>query len=322
MAVTAFTSPGNSPEITLLNVSRLFTRLEHNLLSPASELHNLRRSELQRMRVAKLSLQNVEYARTLLSELERSLPQMKVLDRRHEAQSEIARDRQLLKRMQAVLDEETHADEHETDDVDVDAEWNDLLAKPVTGKTITSSEPQSEVNHAINNDGAISSPLATLPSVTSTPTPTATSLPIPSSTLRSRTRDPSTTPALDTAMSTARTTGGKPNEKFVSAEQAISAQRLEQEDLTSSLLSLAGQLKASSHAFHSTLENEKSVLDRAVTGIDKTSSTMEAAGQRMGMLRKMTEGKGWWGRMMLYAWIFGLWVVALLIVFIGPKLRF
>jgi hypothetical protein len=49
---------------------------------------------------------------------------------------------------------------------------------------------------------------------------------------------------------------------------------------------------------------------------------MEAAGKRMGLLKRMSEGKGWWGRIMLYAWIGGLWVVAILLVFVGPKLRF
>lgn len=49
---------------------------------------------------------------------------------------------------------------------------------------------------------------------------------------------------------------------------------------------------------------------------------MEAAEKRMGLLRRMTEGKGWWGRMMLYAWIVAGWVLAILIVFAGPKLRF
>jgi len=53
MAVTAFPS-GDSPELTLLNVARLFTRLEHNLLSPGSELRTLRGSEFQRMRVTKV----------------------------------------------------------------------------------------------------------------------------------------------------------------------------------------------------------------------------------------------------------------------------
>lgn len=85
---------------------------------------------------------------------------------------------------------------------------------------------------------------------------------------------------------------------------------------------MASQLKSHSQTFQETLENEKDALERAALGMDKTSSTMEAAGKRMGMLRRMTEGKGWWGRMMLYAWIFGLWIVAILIVFVGPKLRF
>jgi len=63
-------------------------------------------------------------------------------------------------------------------------------------------------------------------------------------------------------------------------------------------------------------------MDRAVRGLDKNTTGMEAAGKRMGLLKRMSEGKGWWGRMMLYAWIAGLWVVAILLVFVGPKLRF
>lgn len=52
MAVTAF--PG-SPDHTLLNVARLFTRLEHNLLSPGADRRALQQSEYQRMRVNKVS---------------------------------------------------------------------------------------------------------------------------------------------------------------------------------------------------------------------------------------------------------------------------
>lgn len=54
MAVNFFPDTGESPVLTLLNVSRLFTRLEHNLLSPGSELRTLRKSEFQRMRVTKV----------------------------------------------------------------------------------------------------------------------------------------------------------------------------------------------------------------------------------------------------------------------------
>jgi len=92
--------------------------------------------------------------------------------------------------------------------------------------------------------------------------------------------------------------------------------------MTASLLQMARQLKESSHRFSTSLEGEREVLDRTAQGLDRNAMGMERAGERMGMLRRMTEGKGWWGRMMIYAWIAGLWVVVLVIVFVLPKLRF
>lgn len=156
------------------------------------------------------------------------------------------------------------------------------------------------------------------PDPTPTPTPTPTPAPTttteaPTSTLRNRHNpQPTTTPKQSSQDQTRTQT----------TEQALSTDRLEQETLTDSLLSLATQLKSSSTAFHASLENEKSVLDRAVNGLDATTASMNAAEKRMGMLRKMTEGKGWWGRMLLNLWIVALWVVAILIVFVGPKFRF
>lgn len=102
----------------------------------------------------------------------------------------------------------------------------------------------------------------------------------------------------------------------------MSHNRAEQENLTNSLLGMAKQLKEQTIHFGNTLEGDKSILDRAVQGLDKSTLGMEAAGQKMGTLRRMTEGKGWWARMRLYALIFGLWVAAFLIVFVGPKIRF
>lgn len=241
---------------------------------------------------------------------------MKQLDRRHEAQAEIARDRQLLKRIQSVLDEEDTRveDNAEAEDLE-DDEWKELFSKP-TAEVIPApaqTQPRVQIDQVRNKK--IQEPeTATAPSTTTkSPAPAATT---PPSILRNR-------HAHETPQDTAKATGRNTSpSKLESTEGALTSDRMEQEDLTSSLLSLASQLKASSHSFQATLENEKSVLDRAVTGIDKTSTTMEAAGQRMGMLRKMSEGKGWWGRMMLYGWIFGLWLVAVLIVLIGPKLRF
>lgn len=152
------------------------------------------------------------------------------------------------------------------------------------------------------------------PAPTHTPAPTtteATPTPPPTSTLRNRHNPQPTTTPKQTSQ-----------DKTHTSEEALSTDRLEQESLTDSLLSLATQLKTSSTAFHASLENEKSVLDRAVNGLDATTASMNAAEKRMGMLRRMTEGKGWWGRMLLNLWIVALWVVAVLIVFVGPKFRF
>lgn len=116
------------------------------------------------------------------------------------------------------------------------------------------------------------------------------------------------------------TTTGDPS--VAQTEAVLSENRAEQEALTTSLLEMAKQLKQQSIHFGNTLEGDKGILDRAVEGLDKNTLGMEAAGQRMGTLRRMTEGRGWWARMKLYGLIFGLWVAAFLIVFVGPKIRF
>lgn len=146
------------------------------------------------------------------------------------------------------------------------------------------------------------------------PPTTATHAPTPTT--------PTTEPTPTTSTLRNRHHPQPPPAETQSKEHSLSAHRHEQEDLTTSLLTLASQLKTSSQSFQSGLEAEKSVLARAVDGIDRTATNMEAAEKRMGLLRRMTEGKGWWGRMMLYAWIVAGWVLAILIVFAGPKLRF
>lgn len=85
---------------------------------------------------------------------------------------------------------------------------------------------------------------------------------------------------------------------------------------------MASALKKSSLKFSSTLDADKELLGKAGEGISKTEQSMEKARGRMGALRRMTEGKGWWGRMMLFAWVYGLMVGLLLLVFLMPKLRF
>lgn len=140
-----------------------------------------------------------------------------------------------------------------------------------------------------------------------------TSQPLVESDLRSR--HPSSKPALS---SFGTSTALPPNP----TAQLLETNSTEQMDLTASMVSLVAQLKSSTLAFSSSLDLDNAALARAQEGLEKNETGLEAAGKRIGLLRRMSEGKGWWGRMMLYAWIGGLWIVAIAIVFVGPKFRF
>lgn len=146
-------------------------------------------------------------------------------------------------------------------------------------------------------------------------------LPVPkpelTSTLRSRNRQAEKDKAE--LLSGASTSTGL---STATAEALMTHNRTEQESLTNSLLNMAQALKSSSHSFASALEEEKTILSRATEGLDKNEQGLEAAQRRMGFLRKYSEGKGWWGRMLMYAWIAGLMVAALVVTFVMPKLRF
>ena len=142
-------------------------------------------------------------------------------------------------------------------------------------------------------------------------------LPMDASTSLVGSRD-KTKPDLDTAV----TTSSEVDPTLPQTEKLLAHHRLEQEDLTASLYTMAQALKASSQAFASSLELEKDVVDRATDTLSKNTTGMEAAEKRMGTLRRMTEGRGWWGRMLLYAYIMGMMAIAIFIVAFLPKLRF
>lgn len=145
------------------------------------------------------------------------------------------------------------------------------------------------------------------------------STPIPQSILRSRTSQPAAQPQSSAKTTSTDTTSGTP---LALSEKLLTHNRTEQETLTTSLLTMAQALNASQKAFQDSLDADTKALDRAVDSLDKNTSGLEAAQKRMGLLSRMSEGKGWWGRMMLYAWIFGLAFLAFFIVAFMPKLRF
>jgi len=63
-------------------------------------------------------------------------------------------------------------------------------------------------------------------------------------------------------------------------------------------------------------------VDRTSEALDKSVGGLDAARGRLGLLGRMAEGRGWWARLSLYAWVGVGWVGALLVVFVLPKLRF
>lgn len=142
----------------------------------------------------------------------------------------------------------------------------------------------------------------------------------------------STDPETHHEMDTAQTTGvnrsllfgdrSKEHSEVATSEAILDQQRKEQEIVTEDLLRMASQLKLSSQKFGEALQEDTEVLTRAGEGLSKNELSLEAAARRMGAITKMTEGKGMFGRLMLYAWIFGLMVVMVLLVFVLPKLRF
>jgi hypothetical protein len=146
--------------------------------------------------------------------------------------------------------------------------------------------------------------------------------------LRSRTR--AAEPPADTAESSARAQlfGNRPGSATTAlsttatTEAILDHQRAEQDRLTESLVDMASRLKAQSKTFSSTLEEDKDVLSTASTGLEKNERGLDAASRGIGTLRRMSEGQGWLGRMLLYLWIFGMMVLAVVIVFVLPKLRF
>ncbi|KAI1464985.1 uncharacterized protein F4812DRAFT_147163 [Daldinia caldariorum] len=167
-------------------------------------------------------------------------------------------------------------------------------------------------------------------------TPTATAPGTSTSqTLRPRGSAPQQAPASsDTA--TATTTSALRTQLFgtrpeasatttaatITSEAILDLHRAEQEHLTASMVSMARALKQSTHRFAASLREDEDVVRAAGANLARNERGLGAVAGRMGALRRVTEGKGWWGRVLLYAWIAGLAVFAVLLVFAFPKLRF
>ncbi|KAK0516007.1 hypothetical protein JMJ35_002041 [Cladonia borealis] len=276
----------NPQDVAAIDLARVLSRLEHKILSPDAD-PRLLHSSYERKKTSG----NLEYARTLLLRLEHSSSSIKVPSKKHAAHTDLFAQRALIKR----LTDRLH---------DLEAQGDDeaLLNPPEDAEDILGED----------DPPAASPPPTTNPTDLNSPEP-STPLPAtspPSSTLRNRHHPTKPTEQTEEVRSD------------ITHADLLAQNDTETANLTTSLVTLAQALKASTHQFSESLLTDNEALNRATESLDKNATGMEAAGRRMGLLKRMSEGKGWWGRMMLYAWIGGLWVVAILVVFVMPKLRF
>ncbi|PNY24573.1 Uncharacterized protein TCAP_05497 [Tolypocladium capitatum] len=330
----------SSPDLGLVELSQLLSRLQQSLLHSTPERERrLRTSEYERARVEA----NLDYARAALTRLEQGAMDVKAPARRLEVQGALDAHRELLETLMDRLEDIRHmAADDDEDSSDEEDLLGDIVPTPSESIDSTSVDARDKcpVESAVPHlppPGPVVIPetlAVPRPHLLEDISPRTTELPVfaPTQTTqtfraRSSNQSPTTSPPSHTTARAAlfanrRKQLAGPQTSTATAEAILDHQRAEQDVLSDSILKMAGALKASSQRFSTTLEADKEVLGRAGDAVDKTERGMEAARGRMGALRRMTEGKGWWGRMMLYAWVYGLMVTLMVLVFVMPKLRF
>ncbi|KAK4971203.1 hypothetical protein LTR28_013482 [Elasticomyces elasticus] len=291
---------GSATDSIAINLTRLLSRLERSVLSPDGD-PELRTSVYERRKVKA----NVDHARALLLRLEHDSANIKILSRKQSAQTDLQAKRELIKRLNQRLQELDELDESEDSDSGDES--------PVIGSSLREFEPAIKTSDTIDNVQSTHNMLS----------PDAD----PPNTLRARRKQP-TPPdaaALTTALFGNRSSRSQAT-TLPETETLLTHNQHEQETLEASLVAMASVLMSSAIQFGQSLESEKSILNRTVEALDKNVGGMEAAEKRMQTLRRVSGwGNGWWGwseRIRLYIGIAGLWVLAFLLVFVAPKLRF
>ena len=298
-------------EIATIDLDRALLRLDKRILASGGD-PKLLRSSYERHRASAVSVillvvgayslrsEVLEYARTLLIRLEHDAHRNQTQARRGGEKPSYTRQRAMLKRLTDRM--------HELERISQD-DVNEIYG-PEDGEPVMLSDEEHPTSLTIKETNSM--PLSGSARPAS-----------PQAKLRNRFQ-----PQPHTESQSSPTTSpfappklGHQDEAMDAAERLQSAESRSAE-LTTSLVSLAQQLKASSSKFQSSLSADEETLKRASEGLDKNETQMDATRKRMGLLTRMSEGKGWWGRMMLYAWIFGLWIIALVLVFVLPKFRF
>lgn len=294
-----------------------------------------------------------------MTKLEQDALAIKVHSRRQEVQADLNQKREILdqvaERFQEFEDVSVDSDEDSSEGEDLLGEIIDTPSESVVSGEAADQhidEDEGNTGEEQENDAdaaeqAEKSTLAPEPRPTATTTSpssqqaTSTIDPAPqqtpggtstSQTLRARGTAPQPDPtatATDKGQTTAlrnelfgNRDSTNPTTATATTEAIIDHHRAEQDKLTESMVSMARALKESSRAFATSLQEDTDVLRSAGQNLERNERDLGAVAGRMGALRRLTEGTGWWGRILLYVYIAGLAVFAVLLVFVFPKLRF
>jgi hypothetical protein len=263
----------------------------------------------------------VEGARTSLLQLERKAQNIRVQRAKHEAIKDLAEKRAVIKRLRNRIEEiGTEVDMKATDNWkppfrDDEAETiYDFLQKHCDSRGLASAVVENDRDAPLN-EGKTVTKMEEEPSTTDKQGDKGTKEELfGSSNLRRRGK------GQDEADRASAQTSGFSN--LPVTERSLLDSSKVHEDITASLVNMAAQLKQEQRKLQFSLEQDKGILGRAIEGLDVSLSGMEAASKNMKFLQRMSEEEGWLGRLKLYAMIFGMWIVAFLLVFVCPKLRF
>jgi hypothetical protein len=320
-------------EVNYLNLHRTLIRYQHLILltPPPSAGGDPELTSLQRQIQAELWsplpyqrtkwLHNVENARSLLLQLERKAQGIRVQRAKFEAVKDLAEKRAIIKRLRNRIEEIGR---------EVEMMGTDNWTPPFRedqGETIfdfLQNQAKSRGDANMEKESLEDAPLQEGKPVTKVEEEPS---------LADQQEDKETREGLfgpsalrrrgkgqENATDSAAQTSGFSN--LPATERSLLDSSRVHEDITASLVNMAAQLKQEQRKMQFSLEQDKGILGRAIEGLDVSLSGMEAASKNMKFLQRMSEEEGWLGRLKLYAMIFGMWVVAFLLVFVCPKLRF
>jgi hypothetical protein len=276
---------------------------------------------------------NLDYAKSLLLKLEqlnKPSPNSRSTSTSTQAPN-TTRHRLVLKTFEERLDEIETADAstaaaNTADSSDNDSDNDDVQellrrfapARPSTGIESEEQPLQSQATASSAAGGSDAQTHAAAATLTSS--------------LRSRRPNaitqPSTSAPTATSISSSTPFAPRPQMSPSTNESLLSTHTLTQEDITSSLLSLAQALNKSTLAFSSALDESNDIVDGVAKGLDKNIEKMGVAGRAMLSLKGQARGSGVVGKMWAVWESIGLWVkvgvawvVLLVVMFLFPKLR-